>query len=105
MGPSPLFDELRGGLYNEIIERKPGSAGIRKDNPCQSSLEVARANLPEVIDKADTAEEVVITRNGRLLAMPSIRRKTSTHFWAWTREIIMVSEDDEHLKDFAEYMP
>jgi antitoxin (DNA-binding transcriptional repressor) of toxin-antitoxin stability system len=71
------------------------------------TIEEAKAKLPEIIDKLAPGEEMLITRNdqpvaklvdqmqpGRKLRQPGTCRDL----------LIIVSDDDEHLKDFAHYM-
>jgi prevent-host-death family protein len=70
------------------------------------TLEEAQSHLGEIIDKLPPGDEVVITRNNRPVARlvggalpPRPRPGLGKGM------ITIVSDDDEHLKDFAEYMP
>jgi prevent-host-death family protein len=70
------------------------------------TIEEAQARLSELIDDLAPGGEVVITRDSRpvarLLSQPS--EQPSPLFGRGKGKIIIVSEDDEHLKDFEEYM-
>jgi antitoxin (DNA-binding transcriptional repressor) of toxin-antitoxin stability system len=71
------------------------------------TLEEAQVRLGEIIDNLAPGEEVLLTRDdkpvARLIAGP----------WAKPHPVpgrgkgmlTILSEDDDHLKDFAEYMP
>jgi antitoxin (DNA-binding transcriptional repressor) of toxin-antitoxin stability system len=71
------------------------------------TIEEAQANLPEIIDKLAPGEELIITRNdqpiAKLVGQPRPARKPRQPGSAKGKLIILV-EDDEHLKDFKEYM-
>jgi prevent-host-death family protein len=71
------------------------------------TLEEAQARLPELIEKLVPGEEVIITRDNRpvatLIGQPGV--KPQPVFGRGRGKVIVVSEDDEHLKDFEEYMP
>ncbi len=71
------------------------------------TIEEAQAKLPELIDHLAAGEGLVITRDeqpiARLLAEPKLKRKPRKPGSAKGMLTILV-EDDEHLKDFAEYM-
>ena len=72
------------------------------------TLEEAQAKLPDIIHRLTTGEEVVITEGGQTVA-----RLVREQQPAWQRPgpglckgmMTIVADDDEHLKDFAEYMP
>ena len=72
------------------------------------TLEEAQAHLSELIDRLQPGETVVITRNekpvARLLAEESPRRKPRKAGSA-KGMLTILQDDDEHLKDFEEYMP
>ena len=73
-----------------------------------STLTIAEVQLrlPEIIDELDPGEELVITRDDRPVARlvgeasPRKPRKAGN----CQGMIAVVSDDDDHLKDFAEYM-
>jgi antitoxin (DNA-binding transcriptional repressor) of toxin-antitoxin stability system len=71
------------------------------------TIEEAQAKLPEIIYKLEPGEELIITRNDQPIA------KLVGH-WRPARKprqpgsakgmLTIVSDDDEHLKDFADHM-
>lgn len=71
------------------------------------TIEEAQASLPELIRKLTPGEDVVITHNARpvakLVSQPS--EKPLPVFGRGKGKVITVSEDEELLKDFEEYMP
>jgi antitoxin (DNA-binding transcriptional repressor) of toxin-antitoxin stability system len=72
------------------------------------SLEDAQARLAEVVHRLSPGEEVALTEGDRVVA-----RLVGDSREVWQRPkpglgrgmLTIVSEDDEHLKDFEEYMP
>lgn len=71
------------------------------------TLEEAQAGLVDIIHKLTPGEEVVITENNqpvaKLVATPLPRLRPEPGLCkGW---ITIVSDDNEHLKDFAKYMP
>jgi prevent-host-death family protein len=71
------------------------------------TVEEAQAKLPEVIDRLRPGEELEITRNNRTVAKLVGGRPVRP-----PREpgnckgiLTIISDDDEHLRDWAEYMP
>ena len=72
------------------------------------TMEVAQAKLPDIIHRLTSGEEVVITEGGQVVAR-LIRQQQP----AWQRPgpglckgmMTIVADDDEHLKDIADYMP
>jgi antitoxin (DNA-binding transcriptional repressor) of toxin-antitoxin stability system len=72
------------------------------------SVEEAQAKLPELIDGLAKGEELVITQGHRVVARivgerSEPRQRLAPGFAKGMMTI--VAEDDDHLKDFAEYMP
>lgn len=71
------------------------------------TLEEAQAKLPELIDHLAAGEELVITRNqqpiARLTAEDKPKRKPRKA-GNCKGMLTIVADDDEHLKDFEEYM-
>jgi prevent-host-death family protein len=72
------------------------------------TIEEAQAKLKELIHRLAPGEEVVITENEHPVAKlvgeqpkPQLRPPPGLG----KGMITIVSDDDEHLKDFAEYMP
>jgi prevent-host-death family protein len=70
------------------------------------TIEEAQAKLPELIEKLAPGEEVIITRNAqpvaRLVSPPS--EKPRPVFGRGRGKVIIVSEDEDHLKGFEDYM-
>jgi antitoxin (DNA-binding transcriptional repressor) of toxin-antitoxin stability system len=72
------------------------------------TIEDAQAKLPELIGGLSKGEELVITQGDRVVA-----RIVGEHSEPRQRRVpglakgmlTIVAEDDDHLKDFAEYMP
>jgi antitoxin (DNA-binding transcriptional repressor) of toxin-antitoxin stability system len=71
------------------------------------TIDEAQSQLPQLIDQLRPGEEIVITRGdkpvARLLA-PELPRGTPI-IGRGKDMLINYVDDDEHLKDFAEYMP
>jgi prevent-host-death family protein len=71
------------------------------------TIEEAQAKLAELIDKLAPGEEVIITRNqqpvAKLVGQERPVRKPRRPGSA-KGKLSILAEDDEHLKDFAEYM-
>ena len=70
-------------------------------------LEWAESHLAEIVEKLTPDEEVILTRNN--LAVAVLRAAPTEQprpvFGRCKGMLTILSEDDEHLKDFAEYMP
>ena len=70
------------------------------------TIEEAQARLPELIEHLAADEELVITRNekpiARLLTEDKPKRPPRRAGSA-KGMLTILSDDDEHLKDFAEY--
>jgi antitoxin (DNA-binding transcriptional repressor) of toxin-antitoxin stability system len=71
------------------------------------TLEEAQVKLPELIDQLAAGGELLITRNAFPVAklVPSTGETPQPVFGRGRGKVIIVSEDDDHLKDFEEYMP
>ena len=71
------------------------------------TVEEAQAQLPDLIDRLQPGETLVITRHdqpiARLLAEKPPQRKPRQP-GNCKGMLTIVADDDEHLKDFAEYM-
>jgi prevent-host-death family protein len=71
------------------------------------SIEEAQAKLPELIEHLAGGEEVVITQNqrpvARLLAEEKTKRKPRKA-GNCKGMLTIVADDEQHLKDFREYM-
>ena len=71
-----------------------------------ATIEEVQIHLPEFIERLLSGEEVVITREGKpvgRLAPPQLPKGIPIP-GRGKGTMIIVSEDVEHLKDFAEYM-
>jgi len=74
------------------------------------TLEQAQAQLPDLIHKLAPGEEIVIMENNQPVAKlvsepPKAKSGLRPPPGLGKGCITIVSDDDEHLKDFAEYMP
>jgi antitoxin (DNA-binding transcriptional repressor) of toxin-antitoxin stability system len=72
------------------------------------TLEEAQAKLPELINKLSKGEELAIMQGDRLVARivgerTEIQQRPGPGLGQGM--LTIVADDDEHLKDFAEYMP
>jgi antitoxin (DNA-binding transcriptional repressor) of toxin-antitoxin stability system len=71
------------------------------------TLEEAQSRLSEIIDQLTPDEEVVLTRDdkpvARIVAGPGEKPRAVPG--RGKGMLTVISEDDDHLKDFAEYMP
>lgn len=74
------------------------------------TLEEAQAALPDILHRLQPGEEVTITDGGRPMALvkkadtpPKPRLRPPPGLGKGM--ITVVSDDDDHLADFAEYMP
>jgi antitoxin (DNA-binding transcriptional repressor) of toxin-antitoxin stability system len=74
------------------------------------TIQEAQAKLPDLIHKLMPGDELVITENNQPVAklvIESPKQKPSLRPPPGLGKgcITIISDDDEHLKDFAEYMP
>jgi antitoxin (DNA-binding transcriptional repressor) of toxin-antitoxin stability system len=71
------------------------------------TIEEAQSHLAEIIDNLNPGEEVVLMKENtpvaRIVAGPG--EKPHPVPGRGKGMLTVISEDDEHLKDFAEYMP
>lgn len=71
------------------------------------TLAEAQTRLPDLIHSLSPGDEVVITENNRavakLIASPTEQPRPLPGRGKGT--LIILSDDDEHLEDFKEYMP
>ncbi len=71
------------------------------------TVEEAQANLSQLLDRLAPGEELVVTRDARpiarLVGLPA--EKSRPVFGRGRGHLVILSEDDDHLKDFEEYMP
>jgi prevent-host-death family protein len=70
------------------------------------TLQEAQSRLAEIIDHLAPGEEIVITRDNRPVARLVAERKQPRPGPGLCKGMIsVVADDDEHLKDFEDYMP
>ena len=72
------------------------------------TIEEAQAKLPDLIHNLTPGDEVVITENNQPVAKlvaNANRARLRPEPGLCKGWITIVADDDEHLKDFAEYMP
>ena len=65
-----------------------------------------QSQLPELVDQLRLGEEVVITRGDRTVArlLPPVKLRKQRKAGNCLGMLVIVADDDEHLKDFEEYM-
>jgi len=68
-------------------------------------LDVAQTTLKEIIAGLKPEEEVVIVQNHKPVARILASKKGTPQFGSCKGLLTIVEEDDEHLKDFEDYMP
>ncbi|HYT87757.1 MAG TPA: type II toxin-antitoxin system prevent-host-death family antitoxin [Gemmataceae bacterium] len=71
------------------------------------SLEEAKARLVELIEQLTPGDEIVITRQDEPVAklLPSDSRRKPRQPGNCKGMLTILSEDEEHLEHFQEYMP
>jgi antitoxin (DNA-binding transcriptional repressor) of toxin-antitoxin stability system len=72
------------------------------------TIEEAQAKLPELIDCLTKGEELVITQGDHVIArIVGERSEPGQRLPPGFAKgmLTIISDDDDHLKDFAEYMP
>ena len=71
------------------------------------TLEEAQSNLARIIEKLPPGEEVVITQDDKPVARLVGEAAEKPHPVPGRGKgmLTVISEDNEHLKDWAEYMP
>jgi antitoxin (DNA-binding transcriptional repressor) of toxin-antitoxin stability system len=71
-------------------------------------MEQAQATLPELVARVAGGEEIIILQNqqpvAKLVAQQQALRKPRRPGSA-KGKLLILQEDDEHLRDFEEYMP
>lgn len=68
-------------------------------------LDVAQATLSELIAGLKPDEEVEIVHNQKAVARIVLPKLGTPRFGNCKGMLTIVSEDDDHLKDFEDYMP
>jgi antitoxin (DNA-binding transcriptional repressor) of toxin-antitoxin stability system len=71
------------------------------------TIQQAQSHLAEIIDKLTPGEEIVLVRDNRPVArlVAESAEKPAPVPGRGKGMLIIVSDDDEHLKDWAEYLP
>jgi prevent-host-death family protein len=74
------------------------------------TVEEAQLNLKDLIDQVAAGQEIIITRNQQPVArlvseLPKKKPRLRPPPGLGKGMMTIISDDDEHLKDFAEYMP
>lgn len=71
------------------------------------SVEEAQAKLSELIRKLAMGEEVIITKNNQPIAQLTglISEKPQPNPGRCKGMLTILAEDNDHLKDWADYMP
>ncbi len=71
------------------------------------TIDDVQSRLPEIIAALPPGEELIITRDGRAIATLVTQNpaKPTPVFGSCRGMLTILAEDDDHLKDFAEYMP
>jgi prevent-host-death family protein len=71
-----------------------------------ATVEDVQARLPEILERLAPGETVVITRDGKPVArlLPEVPKGVPV-IGRGKGMLISYTDDDEHLKDFADYMP
>ncbi len=72
------------------------------------TVEEAQAHLPEIIDRLSPGEPLIITRNDQPVARlvsESKPNRPPRQAGSAKGKLTIRADDDEHLKDFEEYMP
>lgn len=68
-------------------------------------LDVAQAKLSELVAGLGPGEEILLVRNHQPVARIVPARGGKPRFGSCAGLLTIVAEDDEHLEQFAEYMP
>jgi prevent-host-death family protein len=69
-------------------------------------IEQAQGHLAEIVERLSPGEEIVLTRNNLPVARLVGEMKPPRPGPGLGKGMITIlADDDEHLKDFAEYMP
>ncbi len=69
------------------------------------TVEEAQSHLAEIIDKLPPGEEVVITRDNLPVAHLIGEKQLPRPRPGLGKGMITIVSEEDHLKDFAEYMP
>jgi antitoxin (DNA-binding transcriptional repressor) of toxin-antitoxin stability system len=101
-GPHPVF----GPACNQLLH--PIENGTRSLSMAPVTLEEAQSKLPDIIQHLAAGDEDAITEGNQVVARivgerRPLRQRPGPGLCKGMMTI--VADDDEHLKDFAEYMP
>ena len=71
------------------------------------TIEQAQASLKELVDRTARGAKVVIARDNKAVAelVPVTVDRPQPKLGFAEGKLTIVSDDDEHLKDFKDYMP
>jgi antitoxin (DNA-binding transcriptional repressor) of toxin-antitoxin stability system len=71
------------------------------------TVEQVQSSLKDLIDRTARGEKVVITRDNKAVAeLVPVPQETPTPKFGFAKGMLtIVSDDDEHLEDFKDYMP
>ena len=70
------------------------------------TIEEAQAKLPELIEHLAPGQEVIITQNSQPVAKLIGQKENKKPVFGRGRgKVHIVSEDEDHLIDFKDYMP
>jgi antitoxin (DNA-binding transcriptional repressor) of toxin-antitoxin stability system len=71
------------------------------------TIEEAQARLPELISEMQSGHKIVITRDQQPVAelRPLQSGNPNPAFGSCKGKLTIISEDEEHLHDFKDYMP
>jgi antitoxin (DNA-binding transcriptional repressor) of toxin-antitoxin stability system len=90
--------------YNEArgIDEDEGKNAMQT-----ATIEEVQTELPRLLRELETNGEIVIVSNGQPVArlVPPVLPKGVPIPGRGKGKLVINVEDDEHLKDFAEYMP
>jgi antitoxin (DNA-binding transcriptional repressor) of toxin-antitoxin stability system len=72
-----------------------------------ATVEEVQDHLPELLDQLGAGHEVLIVRAGKAVGrlLPPPLTKGIPIAGRGKGKLVIHADDDEHLKDFAEYMP
>jgi antitoxin (DNA-binding transcriptional repressor) of toxin-antitoxin stability system len=70
-----------------------------------ATVEEVQSHLPELLDKVAAGDQIVIYRDGKPVACLTTDLPKGVPIPGRGKgKLTIVSDDDEHLRDFAEYM-
>jgi antitoxin (DNA-binding transcriptional repressor) of toxin-antitoxin stability system len=72
-----------------------------------ATVEEVQADLPEMLERIEVGREVLIVRAGKAVGrlLPPLLAPGVPIAGRGKGKLVIHDDDDEHLKDFAEYMP